>query len=301
MKKLEDALKNDAAGRAIFRERLVAKIRASRGIVDLPEPRKDELVARISTLPRVQSGFDEPRTTRYQRKRALEKVAKTLRRAAQSIKLLNEEDMALLNDVDDQQILSCGQSVALLETMARNAERLAEHHAGPQLNIYRWIMFGLLGEALFELLAEFGIHCTTQKSFHSRPDAEALPVLDTFTTPFMVCAMLALLDSGAEKLDWSATIALYEAGKLPKEDKSELQGRMEASAPVRADFVKGWKRDMILSKFPNFYDEHWDLESEWSLANFPIFIPTDSPHYGAAVLNKERQLRDWQWLRQWLR
>lgn len=299
MKKFEDALKNNAAGRAIFRERLVAKIRASRGIVDLPEPKKDELIARISALPRVQSAFDESRTTRYQRKRSLEKVAKNMRRAAQSVKLLNEEDVALLNDVDDQQITSCGQSVALLESMARNAERLAEHHAGPQLNIYRWIMFGLLGEALFELLIEFGIHRTTQKGFHSKQDAEDLPLLDTFTTPFMVCAMLALLDSGAENLDWSATIALYEAGKLSRESKGDLQGQMEATSPRLADSVKGWKREMILSKFPYFYDKDWDLESEWQLTNLPIFIPADSPHYNDFVLNRQRRLRDWQWLRQW--
>jgi hypothetical protein len=166
------------------------------------------------------------------RLRALKKAASDARRLANSLRLLNKQDVVLLSyEASDSANISA--KISYLFQTALELETRITHlpEDSPTPTRSNQILRALYAFPLIAALDSYGIPVKTRNDFISmsatgecKTEDTFLPEVDGKATVAMRCIMLALHSSGTQNIDWSLAASLIKVAK-PMRDQSLASNR----------------------------------------------------------------------------
>lgn len=224
MKSVEHSeyLPDTEAGRSLFRERLIAKIQQHRVFKALPQETQSSFFEELAELTLFGTSNCSVET-HSPRIRKLEKLADSYRRVANSIALLSEMDELLLDDAF-QHSMSLPQQKKLMRQLAAQVDGLIGGMRQTSTSTSERLLLRLQGASLLRQLDKLGVACKINNDFQKIDQDDALhheksksaqcflPDLSQSMTLAMLCAMLALLNSG-QVVEWSYCRRLLLEGK----------------------------------------------------------------------------------------
>lgn len=224
MKSVEHSeyLPDTEAGRSLFRERLIAKIQQHRDFKALPQEFQSSFFEELAELTLFGSNNCSVET-HSPRIRKLEKLADSYRRVANSITLLSEIDELLLDDAF-QHSIPLQQQQKLMRQLAADIDGLRGAMRQTPSGTPERFLLRLQGASLLKKLEKLGVVCKINNDFQKIDQGDAvqreksessqrlLPDLSQSMTLAMLCAMLALFNSG-QVVEWSHCRRLLQEGK----------------------------------------------------------------------------------------
>lgn len=205
---------------AEFRAQLIERLKKRKEIRKLNSEQFNQLVTELDELrcmvPRSGEKSSEKNQcghTRSNRAKALKDVNTAAHKLVQTISKLHDLDAQILDD-KYQHTINLASRISIINEIIQDTDSAAPHLSGKgkQPDTTLMIFRALEGGALCRILDKYGISLTTQNYFHSK-GTNLIPDADSPATTAMICAMLSLLHSNIERLDWSQAVELIESGK----------------------------------------------------------------------------------------
>lgn len=215
-------LPDTEAGRALFRERLIAKTQQHRDFKALPQEIQSSFFEELAELTLLGTNNCSVET-HSPRIRKLEKLADSYRRVANSIALLSEIDELLLDDAF-QHSMPLQQQKKLMRQLAADIDGLIDAMRQTPSGTPERLLLRLQGASLLKQLDKLGVACKINNNFQKNDPDNAehreksegaqrfLPDLSQSMTLAMLCAMLVLFNSG-RVVEWSYCRRLLKEGK----------------------------------------------------------------------------------------
>ncbi len=205
---------------AEFRAQLIERLKKRKAIRKLNSEQFNRLVTELDELrcmvPRSGERSSEENLcghTRSNRAKALKDASKAAHKLVQTINKLHDLDAQILDD-KYQHTINLASRLTIINEISNDTDSAALHLSGKgkQPDTTLMIFRALEGGALCRIIDKYGISLTTQNYFHSK-GTNLIPDADSPATTAMICAMLSLLHSNIERLDWSQAVELIESGK----------------------------------------------------------------------------------------
>ena len=215
-------LPDTEAGRALFRERLIAKIQQHWDFKALPDDTQSIFFGELAALTTFGSNNCSVETYNP-RIRRLEKLADSYRRVANSIALLSEIDELVIVDAF-QHSMPLPQQKNLLRQLAAEVDGLIDAMRQTPSGTPERLLLRLQGASLLKQLDKLGVACKINNDFQKIDQDDAvhreksegaqrfLPDISQSMTLAMLCAMLVLFNNG-QVVEWSYCRRLLKEGK----------------------------------------------------------------------------------------
>lgn len=222
------------------------------------------------------------------RLRALKKAASDTRRLANSLKLIDTQDIILCNlenpksqKISDR-IIDLNKATDEFEARAKHlTEDIAISAKSVQM------LRSLYAFPMLTTLENYGIATKVRNDFvsisalaDSKAKSKYLPDVKGNATAAMRCIMLALHSSRTENIDWSLTVSIIKLGK-PLRDKSIFDNKLFAEIKeIMTPYVNQLNYNMSLTveTFENHAKHELSAaQEEWAdrIQQLPNFIPAD--------------------------
>lgn len=225
------------------------------------------------------------------RLRALKKATSDANRLANSLKLIDAQDV-LLCDLENTQNNDISNKILNLSKTAEQLETRTKHlveDAGLSARSTQTLR-SLYAFPLVTTLEHYGIATSTRNDFLSISAIEDckgknkyLPEVDSNATAAMRCVMLALYTSNTKNIDWSLTVSLINLAKPLRDQSVEKNAICAEIKELMMPYVNQLHYNMSLTvdSFENHVEykpsatqEDWLNRSQ----HLPIFIPNNSNH-----------------------
>lgn len=224
---------DDPQGRASFRQHLVNSILESKELRKHPAELQEKFLLMLSNSCRTKKLAAE-----RDRRRSIERVETDANRLLHAIRTLQKKDQIALDYEHNDAPLS--ELVLALTKLKEKSEALANAIQGEHEEI-RKIQDDLNAVGIVNTLQMFGIPCASRNDHPNKKEAppesdnqkneekKLLPPIHKNIAVGMGGVMLALLDTGEEKLSWTTTSTIIKRGKAlqNKANAAKLAGDKE--------------------------------------------------------------------------